>query len=49
MILIDPVRGHDLPADDPEALIGRIDAAPTLLAADQEAGTNIDETVIARP
>ena len=43
------VRGHDLLADVQEAPKGHIDAAPTPPAADQEAGTIIDETVIARP
>lgn len=42
-------RGHDLLADVPEAPNGHTDAGPTPPAADQPAGTIIDETVIARP
>ncbi|KAJ4170882.1 hypothetical protein NW754_007026 [Fusarium falciforme] len=44
-----PARGHDLLADVPEAPNGHTDAGPTPPAADQPAGTIIDETVIARP
>lgn len=49
LLTLTSARGHDLLADVLEAPNGHIDAGLTPPAADQPAGTIIDETVIARP